>query len=215
MLIDLHVHSSISPCSNLEMRDILGFARRMGLDGVCITDHDTMDARHDVREGVQKDGLLLVIGMEYATPQGDYLIFGPFEELSPGMSATEMLRLVHEADGAAVVAHPCRKLRPAAPDVAQQGLVHCVEAFNGRNTVEENSLAATWHRRFKLPATGGSDAHTLEELGGYPTRFDAPISSRSELVTALRRGACAPAHLTSASLHPGTRRDSVTSHAQL
>ena len=193
MRIDIHVHSSISPCSGLSLEDILAYAKSRGLDGVCLTDHDTMDARAVVREGVQPDGLLVVIGMEYATSQGDFLLFGPFEDLVPGLSARDVLALVDAAGGAAVAAHPCREERPVAVELLAAGLVHALETLNGRNTAEENRLARAWPERFSLPAVGGSDAHSLAELGRSPTRFLTPIASRADLVRALRRGLCAPA----------------------
>lgn len=193
MRIDLHVHSSISPCSRLSVADILAHARARGLDGVCVTDHDTMDIRFAVREGLQPDGLLLLFGMEYATAQGDFLVFGPFEELvlEPGLPAEVVLPLVHKAGGAVVAAHPCRKLRPADELMAKAGLVHCVERVNGRNREAENRQAATWAPR--LPATAGSDAHRLEELGRAPTRFEDRIRDRAGLIAALKKGRCAPA----------------------
>lgn len=197
MIIDLHVHSSISPCSRLGIDEILEHARELGLDGVCITDHDTMDARHEVSEGLQPDGLLLLVGMEYATEQGDYLIFGPFEGLEPGLPATEMLRRVREAGGAAVVAHPCRRKRPADPTLAAEGLLTAVERVNGRNSPAENAQAAGWERDFAdhdLNGVSGSDAHSLAELGRAPTRFLMPVRNRSELIEALDKGLCEPAY---------------------
>ncbi len=40
--IDLHVHTSYSPCSNLSLRTIETVARKRGLDGIAITDHNTI-----------------------------------------------------------------------------------------------------------------------------------------------------------------------------
>ncbi len=193
MLFDLHVHTSISPCSRLHIADVLAHARGLGLDGVCITDHDSMDARFAVREGVQSDGLVVLLGMEYATSQGDFLLFGPFENLDPGLGAESMLHLVREAGGAAVAAHPCRGKRPADAALVGRGLVTCMETFNGRNTEAENLLAREWAAGRALPATAGSDAHTLAELGRAPTRFFTPIRTRAECIAALRKGLCAPA----------------------
>ena len=192
MLIDIHVHSVISPCSALSLEDILARARSLGLDGVCLTDHDTMAARSVVREGVQPDGLVVLVGMEYATSRGDFLLFGPFEDLAPGLAASEVLALVEESGGAAVAAHPCRLARPTDRDVVAAGLVHALETINGRNTAEENRMARHWPDRFGLPAVGGSDAHSLEELGRMPTRFLTSIRSRLDLIRALRGGLCVP-----------------------
>jgi hypothetical protein len=205
MLIDLHVHTDLSPCSRLGVEETLFNARARGLDGVCITDHDTMDARFEIAEGVQDNGLLVIIGMEYATAEGDFLLFGPFEDLQTGLSAREVLALVHEAGGASIAAHPCRAARSVAEDIVADGLVHCLEVMNGRNTADENRCAHNWARRHGLPGVSGSDAHALNELGLTPTRFFAPLANRRELIAALRLGRCTPAAA------PGAGRDSARS----
>ncbi|WP_018123187.1 PHP domain-containing protein [Desulfovibrio oxyclinae] len=186
MLIDLHVHSSISPCSILEMDTILTRARLLGMDAVCITDHDTMRARQLVREGKQENGLQVIIGMEYATDEGDYLIFGPFEKITPGMSAPKLVEHVHDNDGAIIGAHPFRQARPADASIFGPGLCDIVEVANGRNRPEENIRAMHMARRRGLAMTAGSDAHTPDEIATRPTCFTVPVRSRTDLVSALR-----------------------------
>jgi len=192
MLIDLHVHSAISPCSSLSVGEILGNARAVGLDGVCITDHDTLAVLAQIREGFQPDGLLVLVGMEYATRQGDFLIFGPVEDLRPGLDGAALIRTVHGAGGAVVAAHPFRSWRPA--DVSVLGGGCAIEVENGRNTDAENRCAVDLADRLNAVTVSGSDAHTMGELGRLPTRFSMPVRSRADLVRALRSGACAPFH---------------------
>lgn len=192
MLFDLHVHTSLSPCSCLELDEILTHARARGLDGVCLTDHDTMAAGQRVREGRQADGLWVLLGMEYATPQGDFLLFGPFADLPPGLAADILLPMVDEAGGVAVAAHPFRALRPAGEAVIAAGTCRVVEGLNGRNTAWENRRVEQWLHRYQLSVCGGSDAHHLDELGQVATNFNVPIKSRRDLIQALRNGACHP-----------------------
>ena len=190
MLFDLHVHSSLSPCSRLSLAAILENARRLGLDGVCVTDHDTMAAGREVREGVQDDGVCVLVGMEYATPDGDILLYGPFEDVTPGLSAREVLALAHARGGAAVAAHPFRSWRPAGPGILESGRLCAVEVENGRNRPEENVLARRFAARRGLLALCGSDAHSLEELGRRPVRIEAAVRCRADLVAAFAAGLC-------------------------
>ncbi len=192
MKIDLHVHTIISPCSKLSIDDILDRAMAKGLDGVCITDHNSMAARHWIREGVRAGGLCVLFGMEYDTGTGDYLIFGPFEDISPGMTDIQLLETVRGAGGAAVAAHPLRAGRPAREQVFREGLCHVAETLNGRNTPVENFETRRLCREYGLIRTGGSDAHAPEELGRHATRFHMPIQSRSDLIFALNHGLCHP-----------------------
>lgn len=193
MLIDLHVHSSLSDCSSLAVEDILAHAGARGLDGVCVTDHGSMDAGLYIDEGVQENGLVVVVGMEYETPDGDFLIFGPFEDINPGLSAVSLLRLVNEKGGAAVAAHPFRANRPVEGYVFQDGLCSVIEVLNGRNTFADNLRAQALLERHPLVPVSGSDAHSLVELGRCATFFDAPVASREDLVNCLNQGLVRPA----------------------
>ncbi len=192
MFFDMHVHTDISPCSVLPIKDILAHARGLGLDGVCLTDHDTMEARDRVVEGIQDDGLCVIIGMEYTTTEGDFLLFGPYEDLKPGLSAPDLLRHTVQTGGAAVSAHPRRAARPTSEYLIASGQCGIIEVVNGRNRPEENQQARTLSTAYGPHLTGGSDAHTLPELGRVTTRFTRPIANRQDLIDALNAGLCAP-----------------------
>lgn len=158
----------------------------MGLYGICITDHDSMEARKYIREGIQEDGLCVIIGQEYSTPQGHFLLFGPLEDLPHYLSAGEMLRRVRDMGGVAIASHPFRKLQSVDEKLVSSGLVQYAEGINARNSNKENSLAQNWQEKYQVTLTGGSDAHALDELGLAATRFLEPVTSREELVQALQ-----------------------------
>lgn len=193
MLIDLHVHSDVSSCSVLSVSEILAHARERGLDGVCITDHDTTDVLSQIDEGFQSDGLLVLVALEYATPQGDFLIFGDVSNLSLGLSYVQLRSVIQKRGGAIVAAHPFRGWRPTDPLILKRYLPTVVEAVNGRNTDAEDAQALQLANKLGLPCSGGSDAHTLDELGRFPTHFSVSISSMDDLVAALKAGQCEPA----------------------
>jgi len=192
MRFDLHVHTTFSACSQLTLGQIGEHARARGLDGVCITDHDTMAAGEVLREGRQANGLCVIFGMEYATSEGDFLLFGPFENLAPGLPAPELLREVQEAGGVAIAAHPCRTARPTNQQLIADGHCALVEGVNGRNHAHENQRVNRWQDLYAIRPVGGSDAHCLAELGRVTTRFHTPIHDRSDLIAALKAGAFSP-----------------------
>ena len=192
MIIDLHVHTAISACSKLEISDILAHAKRFGLDGVCVTDHDVMDIRNHMDEGIQEDGLCVIFGMEYATPQGDFLIFGPYEEIPTGLEGRDLLNLVRETGGAAVAAHPFRPGRSADVRILDNTPDLIVESLNGRNPALADTVAKGLCLVRGFSQTGGSDAHSLDELGRAATRFEASVKSRNDLIRALLQGLCSP-----------------------
>ena len=188
MKFDLHVHTTLSPCSRLSLEEILFSAAARGLDGVCITDHDTMAVRHCLREGIQNNGLSVIFGMEYTTSEGDFLLFGPFEDLPPGLPAKLLLRHVERCGGVAVGAHPFRKGRSVREHLVRDELCGIVEGVNGRNSEQENKSVVKWQQQFNIPLVGGSDAHLPAELGRVFTRFRSPVRSRNDLIHALKQG---------------------------
>lgn len=192
MRIDLHVHTTVSACSRLGLDQVLDNARSLGLDGVCITDHQSRAAAGQFRPGVQPDGLVALVGMEYTTDAGDFLLFGSLPELPDGLPAPELLARVERAGAAAVAAHPFRAGRGLDWSVAQKHPWLAVEGLNGRNAPDENMRALRWGCRFGAALTGGSDAHRPEELGRACTVLDAPVRSELELARVLRAGACRP-----------------------
>ena len=146
-----------------------------------------------ITEGRQPNGLIVIIGMEYETSEGDFLLFGPVEQIPSRLSAPELLNYTRDAGGVAIAAHPCRKERFVSEVIFQKGLCPVIETQNGRNAIVENLKACRRQSRYGLIATAGSDAHALDELGTAVTRFSAPIYSRQDLVQALKQDLCQPA----------------------
>jgi len=71
--IDLHVHTSFSDGLGAPV-DILGRADARGLDGLAITDHDTLEGFFRAKE-LDSD-LLLIPGYEVETEAGHILVLG-------------------------------------------------------------------------------------------------------------------------------------------
>lgn len=189
MRFDIHVHTRCSSCSSLSIDQILLEAQSKNLDGVCITDHETMAAGHMLQEGVQSNGLVVIIGMEYTTPSGDFLLFGPFEELLPGLTARELLQTVNHANGVAIAAHPFREGRSTDENLVFEGHCSIIEGMNGRDNGHSKKMALQWEKHYGVRLVGGSDAHNIEELGKVATSFHQPIRDRFDLIVELKAGA--------------------------
>lgn len=170
-------------------REVNGLA----IDGLCLTDHQVM-AGPDLLS-VMPRYYPSFVGMEYATSQGDFLLFGLEKPPIDGMAAMDILLLVDDLDGASVSAHPCRAGRSLDPSLLKSGLIHAVEVLNGRCTPEENIAAFELARAHNLPRTGGSDAHTIPELGRFATIVDYNVGNIAELALAIRRGDVSPVAL--------------------
>ena len=204
MIIDLHVHTSpASPCSSAPVDDIIREAKRVGLDGICLTDHNHVWDPDEVENLRQKHELLILRGNEITTDQGDMLVFG-LEKAIRGIVKLEDLREeVSAAKGFIIVAHPFRgfltfgigKLGLTPEEAMERPLfkyVDAVEVMNCKVTRKENRFAAEVAEGLHLPATGGSDAHEVSEVGIFATRFSQVITNEKALIEALRDGSYAP-----------------------
>lgn len=131
-------------------------------------------------------GICVIVGMEYATPKGDFLVFGSAEYIPDGMDAKELIRWVKKEGGVAIPAHPFRKSRPTDPVILSS--FEIVEVLNGRNRPSENESCKRWLDTYGngTRRTAGSDAHTIEEIGRMATIFKKDIYSVEDFINALR-----------------------------
>ena len=200
MVIDLHVHSSpASPCSSVTVERLVKEARRIGLDGLCLTDHNHRWPPDRLKAWRQEFGYLILGGNEITTDQGDILVLGLEEDLR-GVVRLETLReMVPKAGGFLIAAHPFRGFLTfgigylgLTPEKARRRplfqSVDGVEVLNGRVSEKENRFAAQVAAELGLAVTGGSDAHRAEEVGRYATRFSVRIRNERDLIEALQNG---------------------------
>ena len=204
MVIDLHVHTSpASPCSSAPVDSLIREAKLIGLDGICLTDHNHLWPPDMIEELRQRHGFLVLAGNEITTNQGDMLVFGLKRDIK-GIITVEALREeVDRSEGFIIAAHPFRGFLVVG--VGQLGLttraamerplfryVDGLEALNGRVADKENDFAREVASGLGLPVTGGSDAHLVEEVGICGTCFSSAIKNERELIEALKQGEYEP-----------------------
>jgi len=202
--IDLHVHSyPASPCSSASVDALIEEAKRIGLDAICLTDHNHVWDPARVEHLRQRHGFLILRGNEITTNQGDVLVFGLEKDIQGIVDIKELRREVDEADGFMIVAHPFRGFLIVGVDEAgltpekamERPLFHyvdAVEVLNGKVTEKENDFALRVTEGLGLPGTGGSDAHDVAEVGMYATEFYEVIKNELDLIAALKEGAYTP-----------------------
>ena len=110
MLVDLHVHTAVSsPCSQIDPRLLVEVAAQVGLDAICVTEHEEIEGAEVARRLGEEAGFPVFRGVEVYTELGDMLVFGLYRPRFPLTTPfAELLRDVREAGGAIIPAHPCR-----------------------------------------------------------------------------------------------------------
>ena len=199
MLIDLHAHTwPYSDDSDLKPEELIQQAKRSGLDGICFTEHDWHWKEEDMARLSDEHDFPIFHGMEISSDEGHILVFG-LAEYKFGMHHAEFVRrLVDEAGGAIILAHPYRgrvRYNPNPDQLVDSicknhifDLVDAVEVLNGRSNDEENHFARELCHRLHLRGVGGSDAHSFSDIPSCATLFEKRISNIKELVTELKEG---------------------------
>jgi predicted metal-dependent phosphoesterase TrpH len=111
---DLHIHSSCSDGRD-GVEAILEAAIEKDLDGIAITDHDTLEGTFQAEAIVRdkKIDLLVIPGVEVSTSDGHLLALGMRELPPKGRSPEETIEFVHHRGGIAIVSHPYHLFRHA------------------------------------------------------------------------------------------------------
>ena len=100
---DLHVHSWFSNDCKSDPKDILKIAKRNGLSGIAITDHNSIKFHH---ENFKMSGLLIIPGVEVSTKKGHVIGLGIKETVEKGLSPEETVEKIIELGGLATIPHP-------------------------------------------------------------------------------------------------------------
>lgn len=182
---DLQVHTDASPCSNAAPDAVARAAVDRGLDGIAVTNHDTLDGVDAVRATAPPD-LRVIAGVEVTTSQGHLLALGVDEPPAPDDPVTVIER-IHGQGGVAILSHPFDRLRQQyTTDLdAIADAVDAVETSNSRCLLSrDNDRARSFAHANGLPTTGGSDAHFPMEI----SRAHTVVGGDRPLLNVLRDG---------------------------
>ena len=215
-VFDLHIHTVRgSSDSGLSPEQLIQEAQRIGLDGVCLTEHSGGWEEQELASVFKDAGFTVISALEVNTDMGHILTFGLNRYVSGMHTAAGLRKVVDRAGGVMIAAHPFRNFfnrppynvnllfknfngnRPTTATAASKHplfeLVDDVEVANGSNTDKENLFTLDVARHLGFVGTGGSDAHSTHGIGKCVTIFDGDIRTESDLIEALRAKAFTPA----------------------
>lgn len=187
MRLDLHTHSKYSSDGRHTIRTIVKRARKIGLDGIAVTDHNSIRS-HIWLDRLKGEGLLLVPGVEVSSSQGHVLGYGIRDEVPKGLSVQETIDRIIEVGGLPVAAHPYRRVT----GIGERAVLDCgfkvVEVFNAKSLPRGNTRSCELAMSIGASVTGGSDAHTTKEIGKGFTDVPDGIETVDQLIEAIRKG---------------------------
>jgi len=188
--IDLHCHSEHSNDGTLSVQEIMEAARSCHLDGIAITDHNSLDALEDFPENT--GDLILIPGCEVSSNQGHILALGVKEVPTKHRDISDTIREIRELGGVPVLSHPFRAAHAVGVDELSDWEDAAFEGMNGRSWRRDNGRATRFGKENHRIMTGGSDAHTISEIGRAWSVFPGNVSSVDDVLDALRNGEVTP-----------------------
>jgi predicted metal-dependent phosphoesterase TrpH len=193
--IDMHLHTRLSFDCRSAPDAVLEAALARGMDRICVTDHDEIQAALELKEQYPDR---VIVGEEVKTREKVDIIGLYLTEWIPGGTpARRVCEEIREQGGLVYVPHPFAGGKGGGGTLLPQieDLVDVVEGWNARvHRTELNRQAQAWARARDLPTGAGSDAHSLREVGRAWVEVSPFDDEPAAFLAALRTG----------SIHGGT-----------
>ena len=178
MKLDPHIHSCYSGDARTKPQDILKHAKRVGLDIIAISDHDTLKGSEIAIEEAKNNDydILVVPSIEISSNKGHILGFGIDEAVSKDLSPEETIDKIHDFGGIAIIPHPYSFYRNGLfskdKTLAKQLEIEGVETKNARYIIGySNHATKKLAKKRNLAEIGASDSHFLGSIGNCYTEL--------------------------------------------
>jgi hypothetical protein len=187
--IDLHVHSIYSYDSLITPKQLVFYAKKRELDGVAITDHDTIEGALKI---AKKTDFLVIPGIEISSLNGHIMALNVEEKIPPKLGVDETVDRIHERGGIAVACHPIALFKGSLGK-------HTNSKFDAVEVINSSALPFNYSMRrsqqiascLRLPCVAGSDAHYGPEIGQAYTIINSELNVQ-EIIKAIKKGLCQP-----------------------
>lgn len=210
---ETHLHTSpASKCAKASVRESVEFYKKIGYDGVFITNHfpnffmgtveehieylDFFYADYEEALKVGKEiGIKVFCGEEISYKGTDFLIYGLNKQWYLDnlhineMEMSEKLKLFIEEGALVIQAHPYREDFYIDHIRLFPDCVHGVEIVNGRRPESENKMAEVYAKNYGLLEFAGSDNHDAGRqklLAGVCS--DDPVMDIQDFVDRVKNG---------------------------
>jgi predicted metal-dependent phosphoesterase TrpH len=181
---DYHIHTSVGDAVMTPEEIVDHVANKTDIKVIAITDHDQVKGGFAAQEYAKKKKykIEVIAGEEVSTLKGHLIGLFMKKRIRRYTGLIDTVKDIHGQGGIAIVPHPLSWLTTSVGERAFKKVMHhkdedvyfdAVEMINpaiaGRIT---DKKASKFNKDFwKLPVTGGSDAHSLAGIGSAYTWF--------------------------------------------
>jgi predicted metal-dependent phosphoesterase TrpH len=186
--IDLHVHTNYSSDSLITPKKLVSYAKRSGLDGVAITDHDRIDGAQEMMKNKE---IFVIPGIEVSSSNGHIIGLNVHELIPKGLDANETIDKIHDLGGLAVACHPVTLLQKKLGKIVAR--CDAIEVINASAIPFSYSVYHSRQLAFQLGLSqvAGSDAHYAPEIGYAFTLVETELTIDG-VMKAIEKQRCEP-----------------------
>ncbi len=179
MKVDLHLHTIYSPDSNASLENIIERCKRIGIDCLAITDHNTIEGALRMQA---ISPFPIIVGEEVMSSAGEIIGYFLKKEIPKGISPQEVVTSIKGQGGLVCLPHPFDSFGryPLKAEYREELLsqIDIIEVFNARSIRNNFSdQARLFAKQHGFLCSAGSDAHSAREVGNayvdMPS-FDGP-----------------------------------------
>ena len=184
MRLDIHVHSNLSDGTNT-IKEIVEYAKKIGLNGISITDHNEISGSLESLKYESKN-FKVIPGIEISAKEGHILchnvtdvpknFIGITHEYEKHLAAKDVVQIFHDLGAIVIAAHPYDLYRRGVGDLVYELDFDAIEVING-HTFADRKDPVKVAKELGLPMTGGSDAHCLKEIGNVTIELNDDFST--------------------------------------
>jgi len=186
--LDLHIHSQYSEDGIGSPNEIIKSLKRKGLQGMAITDHNTVEGSLQALKVAPKD-FIVIPGVEISTADGHMIALNVKENITRGLSVEETVEKTIELGGMPIVPHLFRNMSGIKKEKLKKirTKLFAIEVFNACSLPQTNMKTAKVAREFKLGGTGGSDSHDPIYAGYAYTIVDTTDMNADTILSEIRK----------------------------
>lgn len=186
--LDLHIHSQYSEDAIGSPKDIIKSLKKKGLQGMAITDHNTVEGGLKAVKIAPKD-FIVIPGIEISTADGHMLALNVEKNIARNLSIQRTVEKILDQGGTPIVPHLFRNMSGIKKEKLKtiHQKINTIEVFNACSMPKTNLKIAKIAKEFNLGGTGGSDSHDPAYAGYAYTVVDTTDMNADTILSEINK----------------------------
>jgi predicted metal-dependent phosphoesterase TrpH len=186
--LDLHIHSQYSEDGAGTPSEIAKIIKKKGLDGMAITDHNTIKGGLSALKVATKD-FIVISGIEISTRDGHIIALNVKENIAKGLTVEETVEKIIDIGGTPIVPHVFRSMSGIKEKKLKNIVkkIPAIEVFNACSVSQTNLKTMKLAKKYNIGGTGGSDSHIPNFAGEAYTTFDTNTFTIDSIISSIEK----------------------------